>query len=273
MNENFFSLIITIAVTLVFCGLTMFLMNKFVRYKDGKDGGKIYRHFAHKILQCLIVFIGVVNIAYQVPVLQGPVRTILTSSGVLAIVFSLAAQESLTNLIDGVFITIFRPFNIGDRITLPERNNLTGVVTTMNLRHTVITTYNNTSYIIANSVMSTAIVENSNYHNETFAYPIDVTVSYESDIDLAMKIMAEVITSHPEYVDRRSEEEKKSDALPALVLVRELGDSGLSLRCQMVTKDVSRSFKACSDVRVNLKKAFDANGIVIPYTTLTVHTD
>jgi len=256
----------TIAVTTI-----LLLLSKVIlRNKENRTGKQIHTRFFYTMFRLFVIVLAVATIGSQFSDINNTITTILASSGIVALGISLAAQASLTNIIDGLFISMFKPFNIGDRVTLPEKNNLTGIVKEMNLRHTVIVTYQNSSYIIPNSVMSSAIIDNSTYHNDRYAYPIDVSVSYESDLELAMRLVEQAITTHPAFIDPRTNAEKAAGAPKVTVLAREFGDSGIALRCQMFTKDVATSFRACSEVRIAIKKLFDQNGIVIPYSTIHI---
>ena len=49
-----------------------------------------------------------------------------------------------------------------------------------------------------------------------------------------------------------------------------LGDSGISLRVKVTTRNPGDSFQLCSDCRLLIKEAFDANGIKIPYPHLQI---
>ena len=255
---------VTVLITFLLLRLTGTLMKK----QEQKNGPAIHLKFFGNVLKLFILILAISAIGSRFDGFHATVNTILASSGILALGISLAAQESLTNIIDGLFISVFRPFNIGDRITLPEKNNLTGTVQEINLRHTVIRTFSNTSYIVPNSVMSSSIIDNSNFKNQTFAYPIDVSVSYDTDPELAMKLLQQAIVTHPAFVDPRSEDQRNAGDPPVQPLLRSFGSSGMELRCMMYTKNVNQSFSACSEVRLAVKKLFDENGIVIPFTTI-----
>ena len=267
--------LIKTAVFIMLTILTAFLLLKALktmfRKHEEKNGPKIHMKFLHNVLKLFIFLLAISAVGSRFDGFKSTVNTILASSGIIALGISLAAQESLTNIIDGLFISIFHPFNIGDRVTLPEKNNLTGTVKEINLRHTVITTYSNTSYIIPNSIMSSSIVDNSNFGNSSYAYPVDVSVSYESDLELAMRLLEQAVMSHPEFRDPRTPEQIEAGQPAVQAMVRDFGASGMELRCWMYTENVAKSFRACSDVRIAVKKLFDENGIVIPYNT--VHID
>ncbi len=228
----------------------------------------LFRKFVYNIIQTLIYLLGALLAISQIPHLSRVVQTILAGSGILALALSLSAQESLNNIISGLFITLFKPFEIGDRVTLVN-SKLTGTIEDITLRHTIIKTFTNTRVVMPNATINKEIVENSNLIDSRASSYVDVWVAYESDIDKAIELMAEVIGNHPYYLDVRPNEDR--ERIPKVkVYVRELGDSGIALRASMWTKTVNENFDACSDVRLKIKKAFDAAGIEIPYTKYTI---
>ena len=227
--------------------------------RNANNQQNLFRKFIFHIIRALIYLTGLLLCIGQIPQLSKVLSTILAGSGILALALSLSAQESLNNVISGMFITLFKPFEIGDRVTLAS-SGLTGTIEDITLRHTIVKTFTNTRVVVPNATMNKEIIENSN---------LDVEVAYESDIEQAMELMADVIASHPYYWDVRTEEEMET--VPKVkVYIRSLGERGVSLRANMWTKTVSENFEACSDVRLGIKRAFDRAGIEIPYTKYTI---
>ena len=266
-NNHSAKIIFTVSIIL----LTM-IANKTIkalvnRYTSHK-GRALWVNLLASLLPIILWIVAIIVIGSQWQTVSSVISTILTSSGVLALGISLAAQESLTNLIDGMFLSYYKPFEIGDRITLPEKN-ITGVVSDMNLRHTIIRTFNNSNYIVSNSALYSAIVENSS-SSENYTYSMPITISYDSDIDLARKIITEVVSSHPAFIDRRTEEEKLAGKPAVGINFNEFADSGITLKVSITTRDVGTSFGACSDIRYEIKKRFDAEGVRFPFTTITI---
>lgn len=138
------------------------------------------------------------------------------------------------------------------------------------MRHTVIRTYHNSRMIIPNSVINKAIIENSNYNNDYIGNYMEIAVSYESDLELAMEVMRDTIASHPLVTDIRADQTEGSKVN---VAVKELGDDGIILKATVWTNSLDDNFAACSDIRRLIKKNFDANGISIPYRHVHVVTD
>ncbi len=236
--------------------------------RNPKNTQVLFRKFIFNIVQALIYLVGVLFVIGQIPELSQVVQTILAGSGIFALGLSLSAQESLNNIISGLFITIFKPFEVGDRVTLVS-SKLTGTIEDITLRHTIIKTFTNTRYVIPNAKINNEIIENSNIVDARASSFLDVSITCESDVDLAMKIMADVMGSHPSYLDIRTEEEMET--MPKVkVYVREFGRDGIALRANMWTRTVNENFEACSDVRLQLRKAFQEAGIEIPYTRYVI---
>lgn len=224
--------------------------------------GLLLWHILVNIASAGIYMIAILVCIGLVPSLGSAFKTLLAGSGILAVGLSLAAQESIGNLVSGLFIAVFRPFEIGDRVTIVDKG-ITGIVEDITLRHTVIRTFVNNRVVVPNSVMNKEVVENSDLVDSRASSFVDVLVSYESDVDRAMAILAGAVGSHARYIDPRPEDERDGPAVK--VYVRELGGDGIWLRASMWTKTVSENFEACSDVRLAVLKRFAEEGIEIPY--------
>ena len=221
--------------------------------------------FLNSIIQGIIYIVGIILAVSRVPQLSRLTTTLLAGSGIIALAVSLSAQESLGNIVSGLFISLYRPFNVGDRIKLVS-SGVVGYVESITLRHTVIKTMTNTRVTVPNSVLNKEIIENSNLVETIASYYVDVSISYESDVERARRIMADIVGSHPLYVDvRKSKSEEK---VP--VLMRAFESSGIALRARVWTRTVDDNFKACSDIRLELLRQFRNAGIEIPYTKINI---
>ncbi len=268
LEKNAWALTLIRVAVVVLATVIILRANRHFWKKNPENRNHLIRRFTFNIVQAAIFALGIILAVEQIPQLSQVARTVLAGSGIVALAISLSAQESLANIIGGIFLSVFRPFDVGDRITLVT-SRITGNVEDITLRHTIIKTFTNTRVIVPNSTMSREIVENSEINGIFASAFIDVTVAYEANIDEAMAIMAEVIGSHPAYFDTRPEEDRERTP-KVRVYVRELGASGIALRASMWTRTVDENFAACSDVRLQIKKAYDAAGIEIPYSKVTV---
>jgi small conductance mechanosensitive channel len=104
----------------------------------------------NKVIKTVIYLIGIVMILAQLGV---DVSTILASLGIGGLALSFALKDALTNIISGVIIIAYRPFVIGDHISLRTSSSgalLEGKVTDINFRYITIEA-ENSKILIPNS--------------------------------------------------------------------------------------------------------------------------
>ena len=265
-NALFLSLLECIVTLLITYALTRLIK----RWVPRNERSGINRRFLVNIAIAAIWVIGCIVALSNIPGLTKLTSTLLAGSGIVAVVVGLAAQDSFGNLFSGLFISLFRPFEIGDRVKLVN-SGITGYIEDITLRHTVILTFiNNSRVIIPNSTINSEIIENSNFKSTIASNFVDVAISYESDLELAIQLLAEAIGSHELYLDRRTPEQIASGAAKVSVMVTSLGESSVNLRAQMWTRTVDENFKACSDVRIRIMEEFRDHGIEIPYNRVVI---
>jgi small-conductance mechanosensitive channel len=191
----------------------------------------------------------------------------LAGAGILAVAVGFAAQAALSNVISGLFIVIFKPFRVNDRLSL---QNMAGVVEDITLRHTVLRDYENRRIIIPNSIISDQVITNADFKEEKICKHMHFGISYDSDIDLAKKIMQEEATAHPLIRDHRSPEDVAEGAPLVVVRVIRLDDSSVTLRAWCWVDTQQDSFALSCDLFESIKKRFDAEGIEIPFPHRTL---
>lgn len=195
-------------------------------------------------------------------------KTIIAGGGIIVGVLGLAGKEAIGNVIDGLFISIFQPFNIGDRIVIKEH---TGNVEDITVRHTVIRTFNNNRVIVPNSVINSEIIVNSHFREDGIKNNIDVLVSYDTDLRGAIKLIQSTIEGYENFYDDGSRQQSLvTGESKVTVMVQPFESSGIMLRATVISRDIGESFQTCSDLRVLIKEAFDANNIEIPYNKIVI---
>jgi len=219
---------------------------------------KLHYLLLRKIIVIVIAILGALFALGQIPDFENGFATILTGSGIAALAISLAAQQSLSNFISGMVISASKPFEVGDRVRLIN-GDITGFIEDITLRHTVVRTFLNSRVIIPNSVMNNDMIENSNFVEQRASNFLDVIITYDSDMENAIEIMAEIIGNHPNYVDVRSRDEMDQPKVP--VFVRSLSVYGVELRASVWTQSIGENFITCSDIRYQMKLDFDRTGI------------
>ncbi len=254
--------------------VTAFLLNKLVRRAlstlESKSDDTTKVNFLKNSIGFIIYTIALILIVNSIPALKTLGTALFAGAGVMAAVIGFASQAAFSNIISGIFILIFKPFRIGDIIEL--QNSLRGKVTEITFRHTVIKDYENRRIIIPNSVISDDTIINSTIDDEKIRKHIHFGISYDADINLAMKIIREEIEKHPLFIDGRSKSEVKKNIPKIDVRVIAWADSSVNLRAYVWTLGADNAFLLESDVLKSIKEKFDDVGIEIPYPHHVVYT-
>ncbi|MBN2368501.1 mechanosensitive ion channel family protein [Candidatus Woesearchaeota archaeon] len=224
--------------------------------------------FLTHFLSGLIYIIGIGIAIYMIPPLRTLSVSIFASAGVLAIIIGFAAQQAFGNLINGLFIVLFKPFRVGDRVRI--KPDISGIVEDITLRHTIIRNFENRRIVIPNSVIANEVVENSSIGDEKICRFIEIGISYDSDIKKAKKIMQQEAEKHPLCLDNRTEEDKRNKEPVAVVRVVGLGESSVNLRASVWAKDPADAFTMGCDLNESIKERFDKEGIEIPFPHRTI---
>lgn len=226
--------------------------------------------FLKHLITGLIYIFGIGLAIYLIEPLRKLSLSLFAGSGILAVIIGFASQQSLSNIVSGIFITIFKPFKVGDRVKFAGKE-ITGTVEDITLRHTLIRTFENKRVVVPNSIISTEVIENSNMIDEKICRFVEVGISYSSNIDLAMQIMREEALKHPLNIDGRSAEDKREGVPRVIVRVIGFGDSSVNLRAYAWAKDQPSAFQMGCDLNKAIKERFDAEGIEIPFPQRDLH--
>ena len=261
------TVIFAVCVLLFTKAVTMLMEKLFARSPRTRSLPFVY---LRKILTFILYAAAVFSIIAQVKPLQDLGISILGATSVITVIVGLAAQATFGNFISGFFISLYQPFKVGDTVALPEKN-IMGQVREITFRHTVIRSIENTEYIIPNSVMDSAVIENRAFGQAFYKRKISVSVGYDSDTSLVRKLITETVLSTKEYVDTRTEEERENGVPAVNIRLEEFGASGLEFIFFMVSATLADSYTGASKVRTRLLEEFREHKINIPYQTVDVN--
>jgi small conductance mechanosensitive channel len=265
--ESIIFAVIVLAVAIVVSRILKFAMGRFVKAAALKlkvDHTR-YRFFMNAI-DFVIYLVATIVIFRSIPSLRTYGNTLLAGAGVLAAIVGFASQSAFSNIISGVFLVLFRPFSVGDRVQIGQL--YTGNVEDITLRHTVIRNFENRLIVIPNSVINNETIINSTLTNELVCMFVEFTISFNSDTEKAMQIIHDTAVKHPECMDNRTEEDKKAGVPQVVVRLVNLTEFGQHLRSYVWAKDPATGFVVKTDLFLSIKKQFDLNGIEIPYRTV-----
>ncbi|MBE6563189.1 MAG: mechanosensitive ion channel [Ruminococcaceae bacterium] len=248
-------ILVTALILIVGLWIVKVVMKKF---KKGKLIAKVNpaaRGFFCSALDVVLKGVIIISACTYVGIPMASVVAVLGSAGVA---IGLALQGGLSNIAGGVMLIVTRPFDIGDYV---EVAGVGGTVKAIGIYYTTLDTPDNKKTIIPNgSVTSSPIINYTT--NGTRRLDLEFGVAYNADIDLVKKTLLEVATKH-ELVFK--------DPAPE-VFMTEHADSAVKF-CLRVWMNGADYWTVKADCTEGAKRAFDREGIEIPFPQLDVHLD
>ena len=221
------------------------------RVQDIKKLDRTLSSFLGTFAKYAILAVSLVAVLGQFGIQTASLLAVLGAAG-LAI--GLALQGTLSNVAAGVMMLILRPFNIGDYI---ESGSIGGTVTSLGLFGIELDTVDNKYVYAPNAqVWSSEIINYTKHKNRR--QDIIVGISYDDDINKAFDVLKSVL-------DKDGRVMTAIDREPIIKVVN-MGDFSVDIMLRIWTKKEDY-FGAQWDLKKEIKEAFDANGIDIPFPT------
>lgn len=267
LNNKWFIALLYIMVCCVLLKTTDIIF-KGVRKKKKPS---VVGSFLMGLIKVIIVIFGAIRIASLSNIMSKFANTILMSSSLLVVVLGFIFQEGLSNIIHGFIITIFKPFDINDRVEINmSSGTISGYVKAMTLRHTVIVSItDHAESIIPNSVLDNSVIRNLTTQDQSNRYPIIINIPYseaQNHEKLAniKKIISETILEDPLTIDIRDDKNQ-----PLFVKV-DFTDSGVALTSFIDTHTLEDNFIACSNIKEKLLQKFKESGVQLAYNHIEI---
>ena len=179
--------------------------------------------------------------------------------GALAFAVGMALQGSLGHFASGVLILIFKPYKVGDLVDVGGGN--VGHVKEIQVFNTVLVTLDNKHIIVPNGVVTSNVITNISGQG-IIGVELLFGIGYGDDIDKAREIILRVGKECPYILDDPAQ----------AVFVAELGDSSVNLATRPFCNS-DKYWDTLFYMQEHVKKAFDAEGVSIPFPQMDVHMD
>ncbi len=267
--EQFIFAIVVLAITFIVSRLLRMIIGRFFRAaaKKLKVDPTRYNFFKNAI-DFIAFLIAAILIFRSIPAFKDFGTTLLTGAGVLAAIVGFASQAAFSNIVSGVFLVIFKPFSVGDRVKIGSLYS--GDVEDITLRHTVIKDFENRRVVIPNAVISNETIINSTLTDERVCMFVEFNISFESNIDTAIRLIQQEAIQHPFCIDGRTKEETSKGENQVMVRTIGITDFAVQLRAYAWAKNANEGFELKCDLYKNVKQQFDKNGVEIPYPYRTI---
>ncbi len=174
--------------------------------------------------------------------------------GALGVGIGLGLQKLAANYISGFVILLDRSIRLGDMITVDNRY---GVVARVTSRYVVVRSLDGIEAIVPNETLVTTTVLNHSSTTPEVRMAVTVQISYDSDVDLALRLMEEAARAEPRVV---------TGPFAPTAFMMGFADSGINLELGVWLRDPESGLLALrSAINRRIFASFRANGVVIPY--------
>lgn len=182
---------------------------------------------------------------------------ILASIGIVGLALSFGGQYLIRDIINGIFILIEGQYYINDIVQIGA---LSGVVESVNLRHTRLRDVEGRAIYIPNGEIKTVINFTKGYGQAV----LDIRVAYKENVDHVIEVMKKVveeIRQAPQYGKLIKDFE--------MFGVENFGESDVTIRCRFKTR-AGKQWDVAREYRRRIKNRFDELGIEIPFPHRTM---
>lgn len=222
---------------------------------DAKKRADTLIHVTYRMIFVAFWIIIFMMILMQMGIQIAP---LLASIGIVGVALGFGAQALVRDVISGFFIILENQIRVGDVATL---NGTGGVIEAINFRTTLLRDINGAMHVFRNGEITSVC----NMTRDWGGYTFDIGVSYSEDMDKVVKVIERVGR------EMRTDESTSSSMINDIEVfgVNQLADSAVIVKGRIKTRPgeqwaVGRVFLD------RVKKAFDAEGINIPYPHRTL---
>nr|WP_239583572.1 mechanosensitive ion channel family protein [Metabacillus iocasae] len=184
------------------------------------------------------------------------ITALLAGAGIVGLAVGFGAQNLVRDIITGFFIIFEDQFSVGDYVRV---GSFEGTVEEIGLRTTKIKSWTGELNILPNG----SIIEVTNFSIHNSVAFVDVSISYEEDIQKAEKVIADLLEELPE---------KYEDMVkpPEILGIQTLGPSELVIRVISEVKPM-RHFFIARMLRKDIRVRLNEHGIEIPFPRMVMY--
>ncbi len=203
-----------------------------------------------------LVLFGVFLLALGAAGVELSKLTVLT--GALGVGIGFGLQNVVNNFVSGIILQFERPIHIGDVVELP---GVKGKVSNMGVRSSTLQTFEGAEVIVPNGNLVANQLINWTLSAQRRRVDVPVGVAYGTNTERVISLLCEAAGEHPDVI---------KDPAPQALFIG-FGDSSLNFELRFWAPDQDLWIVLRSDVMRAIVRAFDANGIEIPFPQRDLH--
>lgn len=188
--------------------------------------------------------------------------TLTVFSGAVGVGLGFGLQKIASNFISGIILLTEKSININNLIEMDD--GTFGYVRKLGARASILETFDGKEVMIPNEDFITSRVSNLTYSSNKGRVDIAVGVAYDTDLDLAYKLILQAANDYPFSI--QNEEQKPQCYL------REFGNSSIDFLLTFWLEDVTNGrWGAKSEVMFEIWRSFKKHNIEIPFPQRDLH--
>jgi small conductance mechanosensitive channel len=216
----------------------------------------ILSRFLTSVTTGIIVIMSLFMVLSEIGVDIAP---LLVGAGFVGIAVGFGGQKLISDILNGLFIVIEDYYSVGDVVRVA---GISGLVEDVNIRRTILRDLDGIVHIIPNNQIETA----SNFTRNWSRVNLNIPVAYGEDLDKVIDVL--------NRVGREMAEDEQFGPLiikaPQVLRVDHFGDSGIEIKILGETQPI-KQWDVMGELRKRIKKAFDDEGIEIPWPHTKVY--
>lgn len=240
--------ILTILFTLfVSLSLSRMLENKMMRAENVDVNVRVVlSKLVRIVLSIIAILIAMSGVGIDITLLS-------VFGGALGVGLGFGLQKVASNYLSGFIILLDDSLHIGDVVTVDTHY---GVVSELRFRYMVLRKLDGTEVIIPHETLMTTSVINHSHTERKVRIVMPVQVSFDGDLELAMRLLKGVANQHPRVLEE-----------PAVdVQIKGFGENGIDLNLTFWIPDPEEGSAILqSEIYLEVWREFKKHGIVMPY--------
>jgi len=250
--------IVTILLIILITKLVVKRIKKVIlnseRFKE-YDRGNLY-----SLIQIITYLIWLFSIIIILDTIGLRITAIITGSAALLVGAGFGLKQTFNDFFSGIILLVEGVTRVGDIV---EVDGEVLKLKKIGLRTSEAINRDNIVIIIPNSKITTDKVINWTHHSKVIRFRIPVGIAYGSNVDLATKLLEDIANNHPNTIQKNKTEARFID----------FGSSSLNFELLFYSINAFRIEKDKSEMRKEINRVFNQNGIVIAFPQLDVHVD
>ena len=178
------TIVVMIIVGYIVIRILVHLIEKFFDKVDFDRAAETFIENAARVaLWIVLIIIVLANLGVNV-------SGLIAGLGIMGFIVGFALKDTLGNLASGVFILFHKPFKVGDWIKV---GGIVGGVERIGIAACELRSPDNIKITIPNSRIWGDVIQNFHGNPTRKLYKLEVGISYDSDIDKAIKIIKDIL--------------------------------------------------------------------------------